>query len=205
MPAQSPPPVATLTSGLSAAQQPAKITQLPKAVATVAATNPIWFVRLNAAGAVTGGGYSPDGTLPKNSIACTQAQAAVAGPWSSIVNGVLVVGAQSVSVSKQVRNLLGAGLTVTSTSTPVIDGTYATDSTTISHLQSEMLSILAAGTFADGAGTLIWPDISGTMHVFPSVEVFKNFAVAMAAFVAAAAKVKNGSIGVLPNTSVTIA
>src|SRR3954469_1212516 len=42
--------------------------------------------------AVTGSGYSPDGTLPAGAVVCSQAEAEAAGPWSTIVDGALVVG-----------------------------------------------------------------------------------------------------------------
>ena len=57
----------------------------------------LYFVTTSGS-AVTGGGYSPDGTLPPGAIACTQAQAASAGPWDTIVSGALVVGTPPVAV-----------------------------------------------------------------------------------------------------------
>jgi len=41
---------------------------------------------------VTGSGYTPDGTLPAGAIPCTEQHAAAAGPWSTVSNGVLMLG-----------------------------------------------------------------------------------------------------------------
>lgn len=103
----------------------------------------------------------------------------------------------------QAAILIGLGVTVTSTSTPALSGTYPADPSTISHIQSEMISIIVNGTFADGTATVAFPDITGGSHVFTLGE-FKSFATAIGAFFAAAIKFANGTAPALPSSSVTI-
>ncbi|MBB4954410.1 hypothetical protein H4S14_004175 [Agrobacterium vitis] len=50
---------------------------------------PAYFLTLDAAGAITGSGYTPDSTIPANAIVCTQAQAERPGDWS-VVAGEIV-------------------------------------------------------------------------------------------------------------------
>jgi hypothetical protein len=109
------------------------------------------------------------------------------------------------TLPQQAEALLSSGLTITSTSTPALNGTYPATPTAVSYVQAEMLSVLINGTFADGETTLQWADATGTLHTFPNVAVFKAFATAVGAFVAAATKVEIGASTTLPPASATIA
>jgi hypothetical protein len=140
-------------------------------------------------------------------LTASQWAARTPGPWA-VQGGELVPYIYPVpapTLAQQATALLSAGLTITSTSTPAIDGTYPATPTAVSYVNAEMLSILANGTFADGATTLQWADATGALHTFPSVAVFKLFATAIGAFVAAATKVEIGASTTLPPSSVTIA
>jgi hypothetical protein len=92
---------------------------------------------------------------------------------------------------------LAAGLTITSTGTPSLNGTYACDPLTQSHIQAEMLSVSVTGTFADGTSAVQWPDMSGTLHTF-SIDEFKAWAIAIGGYIAALAKCVNGASSTLP-------
>jgi hypothetical protein len=50
------------------------------------------FVTFDLAGEYSGAGFTPDGTLPHNAVACTEAEAQAAGPWTQVVGGALIVG-----------------------------------------------------------------------------------------------------------------
>jgi hypothetical protein len=106
---------------------------------------------------------------------------------------------------QRAQGLLGGLLTVTSTGTPALNGSYAIDPGTQAHMQAEMLCVTVTGAFADTTATLAWLDTGGTAHTFPSTAEFKAFALAVAAFVAACFKVINGTSTTLPSASVTIA
>lgn len=108
------------------------------------------------------------------------------------------------TLAQQAAAMLSAGLTITSTSTPALNGAYACDMTAQNHIQAEMISILVNGVFADGETTLVWPDVAGVTHTFPTVAAFKAFATSVAAFVAACAKVVNGTLATLPAATATI-
>jgi hypothetical protein len=109
------------------------------------------------------------------------------------------------SLAMQASVILTAGLTIASTSTPAVNGTYACDTDSTVHIQAELLSLLTTQSFTDGTTTIAWPDVAGTVHVFPSGAVFTAFAVAAGKFVASAFKVYNGTSTTLPAASVTIA
>lgn len=100
--------------------------------------------------------------------------------------------------------LLAGGLTIQSTSTPALDGVYACDSSSVAHVSAEMISILSGDVFADGGTSATWADTTGGLHVFPSTALFKSFALAVAAFVAAIGKVSIGASETLPVTTATI-
>ena len=108
-------------------------------------------------------------------------------------------------IIQQAEAMLAAGLSITSTSTAAINATYSADPVTIGNIQSEVISILLNGHFADGGDTLVWPDINGNAKTFPDEAVFKAFATAIASFVASIAKVQIGASQTLPAANVTIA
>ena len=78
--------------------------------------------------------------------------------------------------------VLAQGIAITSTSTPALNGTYALTSGAQSAIMAIMLSIIALGTFPNGALTYTYMDASGTPHIFPSITEFKAFAAAFAAY-----------------------
>lgn len=110
------------------------------------------------------------------------------------------------TLAQQAATAISAGLTITRSSTPALDATYAVNDTTQSHIQAEMIALLVSGNaaFADGTASVAWPDIAGATHAFTIAE-FKPFALAVGAYVAALYKVMNGTLTTLPSASVTIA
>jgi hypothetical protein len=160
----------------------------------------------DTSGAVFGTGFTPDGTLPDNAIAGTAAQVA-AWQGSTVVNDAIIAppAPAAPTLAQQAAGLIASGLTIASTGTPALDGTYACDSATTDHIQAEMVAILVTAAFADGTASVAWPDVTGALHTFQSVAAFKAFAVAVAGFVAAGFKVMNGSSTTLPTATATIA
>ena len=109
------------------------------------------------------------------------------------------------TLAQQAAALLAGTLEVTSSSTPALDGAYAIDATTQSHISAEMLSVQVTGKFADGTTSIAWPDANGAVNTFPSTATFQSFAIAVASFVAAGYKVIYGASATLPTPSVSIA
>ena len=102
------------------------------------------------------------------------------------------------------QNALAAGLTITSTSTSSLNGTYLCDPTTTSQINAEVSAILLNGTFADGTTSIAWPDASGNFHTM-TIAQFKNVATAIGSYVSALIKVIKGNPGAtLPSANVTI-
>jgi hypothetical protein len=108
------------------------------------------------------------------------------------------------TLAQQAMAALSAGLAVTSTGTPALNGAYAVDAATQSRIQAELIAILLNGTFADGTTSVAWPDVSGATHDFASVDGFKTFASAVSAYVAGLYKCINGTATALPAATATI-
>lgn len=103
---------------------------------------------------------------------------------------------------------LATGLTVTSTGTPALNGTYAIDPSTQANITAEQVYIATKGTFTNGQATKAWPNKAGAFHTFPSTAAFTAFAVAVAQYVdaldAALATAQQGGTPTWPSANVTI-
>ena len=120
--------------------------------------------------------------------------------WA-VSNGALVAHTPTVAtatLAQQARAALAAGVTVTSVSTPALDGTYACDPSAQHKIAAVSLFITVNGRFPGGAATLAWPDATGTARVFPTTALFQAFATAVADHVAALDAVALGVTTVLP-------
>ena len=112
------------------------------------------------------------------------------------------------TLSQQADSLLASGLTITSTSTSALNGTYRVASGVPfgrEDIANEAQFISTFSEFTNGTTTLDWPLIDGTTFVtFPSTTEFLAFAKAAAQFYAACSAVKLTNSGTLPSASVTI-
>jgi hypothetical protein len=101
---------------------------------------------------------------------------------------------------------MSAGLAITSTSTPALDGTYACDATAQAHMMAEMIALLnsSGASFADGTNSIVWPNITGSLHTWAPAQ-FQPLALAIGAYVSALYKCINGVLATLPPAAVTIA
>jgi len=103
-------------------------------------------------------------------------------------------------------NAINAGIILTSTGTPALNGTYAVNQAAQANINAISTYILVNGNFPGGGSTLPWYDTSGVAHTFPSTAAFQDFASAVATFVAAVAIYanSNGESGSLPSNALTI-
>jgi hypothetical protein len=112
--------------------------------------------------------------------------------------------------AQQAQAALAAGLGITSTSggwtasfSVLTDATGASVWTLVLAEQAA-LSVNGNATFADGAATVQWPDVSGALHALTPAQ-FQAFAKALGAFVAGCRNVLNGVAGAaVPAASATI-
>lgn len=133
--------------------------------------------------------------LPAGCVAITDAQA-------TVIQNPVPTAEQSLVDSAE--GLMAAGLSIISTGTPTLSGTYSGGSDTIALMNSEVTSILLNGVFTDGTSAINWQDISGASHVF-SVAQFKTLVTALVLFVSGIQKCLLGSAGAtLPSASATI-
>jgi len=101
-----------------------------------------------------------------------------------------------------------AGIVLTSTSTPALNGTYALDDVSQGQIYQIGLYANQFGVFPSGGSTLEYPDASGTPHNFTVVE-FVAFLKAVSALVSALTTqsgiMAHGGTPSWPSQSVTIA
>ncbi len=110
------------------------------------------------------------------------------------------------TAAAQFASLIAGGLTIISTGSPSISGTYALDVQSLQRLHLIMLQIVNTGTYS-GANT--WGLQSGGVATFTSIVQFKNVYNAISAFVNAASAARDlnaaGTSTAYPSASVTIA
>lgn len=110
--------------------------------------------------------------------------------------------AQSATASASAA--LAAGIEITSTGTPALNGTYACDPLSQADIVAIETSLNAGKGFPGGATTFNYPDASGALHVF-SEDNFTDFAAAIRDFVYGCKAVMAGQMATLPSAAVTIA
>lgn len=99
---------------------------------------------------------------------------------------------------------LMAGLTITSTGTPSLNGTYACDALSQSDIIAIETSLNAGKGFPGASTTFNYPDASGVMHSFTATS-FTDFAAAVRDFVYGCKSVISGASTALPASTATIA
>jgi hypothetical protein len=167
-------------------------------------------------GALASYGYSSDALpLPTGAVQCTAAQLAQA-PLLALVAGVITIIAAPAppapTLAQQAAAALAtntaAGIVLTSTGTPALNGTYALDA--VSQAQVFQIGLYANqfGAFPSGAGTQAYPDAGAVPHTF-GVTAFVAFLKAVAALVSAqntqAAIMAQGGSPSWPSNLATIA
>jgi hypothetical protein len=110
------------------------------------------------------------------------------------------------TLRQQASVLLAAGFTISSISTPALDGTYRCDFGAQMMINKMAAQIARAGgtAFPLALEVLPWPDIKGALHEFPSVALWLDFEQALMNFVTAADIVVMTNTGTLPAASATI-
>jgi hypothetical protein len=109
------------------------------------------------------------------------------------------------TLAQQAQVALGAGVAVTSTGTPALNGTYPIDPLTQGRIASVSTYILVNGKFPGSATTYAWVDVAGAAHVFPSTAAFQAFATAIADHVSILEQIVFTGTGTLPVATVAIA
>ena len=143
--------------------------------------------------------------LPPGAVMCTQDEYDASGPWTTLVDGAIVIGSPpGPSPAEQAIALLVSGLTVTSTGTPDRSGVYPCSALIMAEITSELVSIMANGAFADGSTTILWHDTAGADHEF-DIPGFKELATKIGAFTQPLLRIIRTDAGTLPPASATIA
>lgn len=102
---------------------------------------------------------------------------------------------------------IAAGVIITSTATPSLNGIYAIDPVTQIKLNSGITYIMVTGAFPPASAlSMPWYDTDGAAHIFTKVSDFKNFATALADFIAHVDiyASSGGLTGSIPSDTITI-
>lgn len=109
------------------------------------------------------------------------------------------------TIAQQAVSLMMGGLHVTSTATPVLNGTYACDPVSQQDITAIETSLNAGKGFPPlGAATLPFPDLAGQFHIFSQAD-FTNLAAAVRDFVYGCKACIGGASQTLPPNTATIA
>ena len=145
--------------------------------------------------------------MPSGATALTDAQYA-AIPNLALVNGQVTIvtpqGPQPPSLAQQAAAELAGGITITSTSTSSLNGTYSLSGDAQQNINAIVTYILANGDFPGNSATYTYLDQSGAPHVFPNTQAFKSFATAAANLVSELKTVQLTNSGTLPPETATI-
>lgn len=101
-------------------------------------------------------------------------------------------------------NALFSGLTISSTGTPALNGTYAVDQLSQMDIIAIETSLNAGKGFPGGATAFNYADMTGAMHSFTQAN-FTDFAAAVRDYVYALKSVIAGASTTLPPPTATIA
>ncbi|WP_175952886.1 hypothetical protein [Burkholderia sp. BCC0405] len=165
------------------------------------------YITISSTGAITGMYDDEIRPPPLGSIEVSDSVFKQCGPNVAYVNGMLEAYTAPVApltIQQQAQNAFSAGLTVTSSSTPSLSGTFSVNNIAQQRVMAEVTSILLNGTFANGSDTAVWQDASGTEHTF-TIAQFKEFASVFSAYVASVTMCMLGQSSALPSSDVTIA
>lgn len=102
------------------------------------------------------------------------------------------------TLAQQAAAAIAAGLAITSTGTPALDGTYSVDEDAQSEIGWVSNYILVNGKFPGGATQYPWIDMANQNHLFQSTQDFQTFATVVADYVAALVIIIKTNSGDLP-------
>lgn len=173
------------------------------------------YAAYNSTGAIVAFYDSIDSPVPQGvttiEITDAQWQTCLDNPGYTVSSGALVAptpptAAQlaAAALFQSAQAALIAGLSVTSTGTPALNGIYAVDQLSQMDIIAIETSINAGKGFPGGSTTFNYPDMGGVMHSFTETA-FTAFAAAVRDYVYALKSVVAGASTTLPTTSTTIA
>lgn len=148
---------------------------------------------------------SPVGRFPPDMVWAACPSTVLPGYTYDGTNFAAPAAAPAPTLAQQAAALLDSGgLTISSTSTPALDGTYSVAAIAVQRLLGVSHYATINGKFPGGAATYTWYDASGGEHVFTDIALFQEFFTALADYESALTFLSLGAPGVLPATSATI-
>ena len=148
--------------------------------------------------------YGYDASNPNDAASI---DAALAAKWVEVTGSWPPAPTAAEQLAAAVAQAFAAGITITCTSTPALNGTYAVDPAAQARINAIETFVLKNNAFPGSSGAqLAYYDLGGVPHVFPSVALFSEFATAVANYVADLDLYAAGAPGAtLPSPALTIA
>jgi hypothetical protein len=144
-----------------------------------------WYIVFDVAGDYAGCGFTPDGTIPEGGKVCTQEQHDASGQWTKFIDDAIVIGARpGPTIVERAVAAIAAGVTITSISTPALNGIYPCNEGAQAKVAAVALYIKTNGRFPGGVTQFPWLDVDGAIHLFPTTDQFQQAATAIADYVA---------------------
>lgn len=174
---------------MSDTQSPETLTSAGKLPITGQATgttsarivNPTNYIRFNSKGVAYGVGFTPDGTLPADALACSQEQYQNWQSWSNVGGVLTETTPPTLTLPQQAFALLAGGLTITLTGSLTGTVVFATTPQAMSNWQKLATVVAQTGTFPGGATSWDMQDTSGAWHPYTLAQ-WKTISAALAAF-----------------------
>ncbi len=107
-------------------------------------------------------------------------------------------------LKEEAGSALLVGLTVLSTGTPAINGTYGVGATSLTRINAVSTYIMVNAKFPIGLSEFPMLDTDGMTHLFPNISLFQAWATAIADYVATLDMILLTGTGSIPPSTVTI-
>ena len=143
-------------------------------------TNPLQVYIQRNSGSITGYSVNPQPTDPSFDTTATSWTDATFQAW-------LTAQSTSQTLAQTYTQKIAAGIQVTSTGTPGLNGTYGIAPSDVSNIQAVSIYIQVNGRFPAGQTAFPWKDQNGLIHSFATTASFMSFATVAADYVAALA------------------
>ena len=106
--------------------------------------------------------------------------------------------------SSAAASAISAGVTITSSSTPAVNGIYSCDQNSVANFANVELYVMKNATFPGPSSVRPWLTLDNRIVVIPNTTVFGNIATAIADYVAQVMSYAYGEASSLPSSAIII-
>ncbi len=164
-----------------------------------------YFLTFDASGKTTGLGFTPDGTIPKNGVACEKSEAQNWQSFKVDLSGATPIKQPTtppaLSLSSQARKLIKEGLTISVNGSINLTATFSTESHHFLKLMAIATVISGTGKFPGGSDTFPIVDKGGVSHML-TVSQFMEINSKISEFIILCEQVIDGNSQKLPQNAI---